>query len=105
MSYKIEQLNQSFKKALSEILVKEFPKVMPLTVTDFLINPSFTEAKVYLNTTPSLLSKVESKRTVIQDSFKHHLKTRYTPVLHFQLDDKYLDGIDNLFNKIAEHEN
>jgi ribosome-binding factor A len=97
---KIEQLNQSFKKALGEILIKEFPDVSPLYVTDFLINPSFTEAKVFLRTNPSILKKAEERRIVIQGSFKNHLKTRYTPVLKFQIDDNYLENLDNLFELI-----
>ena len=100
MNNRLEQLSIAYKKALGAILLKEFPHVASLTVIDVLIDPSGRTGRVWLSTTPETLKEVEERRGDIQGQLKEHVVTRYTPKFSFILDDKYLDRIDNLFNKI-----
>lgn len=104
MNNRLEQLSIAYKKALGAILLKEFPHLASLTVTDVLIDPSGKTGRVWLATTEEILKEVEQKRGDIQGQLKKHVITRYTPKISFVLDDRYLDRIDNLFDKI-DHEN
>lgn len=103
MNNKLAILNGSYKKALGAILLKEFPHLPTLAVTDVLIDPSGKTGRVWLSTTDEILKAVEQRRGDIQNQLKEHVVTRYTPSFTFLLDDKYLDRIDSLFNEI-EHE-
>ncbi len=84
-------------------MLREFPHVTNLTVTDVLIDPSGRTGRVWLATTLETLEEVEHKRGDIQAQLKKHVVTRYTPKLNFVQDDNYLNQIDILFNKI-DHE-
>ena len=97
---KLEQVNQSYKKALGQILLKEFPEIVELVVTDVLIDPSYTHGRVWLRTTPEILKQVTAKRPAIAAQLKQYVKTRYTPSLTFVLDKGELDTIDELFEQL-----
>lgn len=102
MANRLEQLNIAYKKALGTVLLKEFPQVLPLSVTDVLINPSTQSARVWLETTPETLRQVQAKRNEIQNAVNKLLSMRYTPKLTFMIDDHYLDHIDELFDELGE---
>lgn len=102
MKNKLEQVNQSYKKALGQILLKEFPETVDLVVTDVLIDPSYTHGRVWLRTTPELLEKVESKRPAIAAQLPRYVKTRYTPKLAFLMDAGELDKMDELFGQLEK---
>ena len=102
MNNRLEQLNIAYKKALGAILLKEFPHLPNLTVVDVLIDPSGKSGRVWLATTSEVIKEVEQHRGEIQSQLKKHVVTRYTPILTFILDDKYLDQIENLFDKIHD---
>lgn len=97
---KLEQNNQAYKKAIGEILLKELPGVLPLSVSDVLLDPSFQHGRVWLSTTPEILAQAEKKRSVIQVQLKAKIKGRYTPRLSFLIDDQYLGELDNLFDQL-----
>jgi ribosome-binding factor A len=97
---KLGYVNQSYKKALGQILLKEFENIVNLTVTDVLIDPSYTHGKVWLRTTPELLAEVEKRRGEIQASIKKYVQTRRTPRLSFFLDHGEIDKVDELFGHI-----
>ena len=101
MKRKLEQVNQSFKKALGQILLKAVPDADHLTVADVLIDPSLQHGRVWLKTTPSTLKRVEEKRPEIQRMLVRYVKTRYTPRLTFLTDDNYLDHLDDLFLQVG----
>lgn len=98
---KLEQINQSYKKALGAVLLKEFPDIIQLSVSYVLIDPSFQHGRAWLNTTPEILSQIERKRPEIQNLMKKHVKTRYTPKLTFELETGETEKLDELFNKIG----
>ena len=102
MDNRLEQLSISIKKALGAVLLKEFPHVPNLTITDVLIDPSERTGRVWLSTTPEILKEVEHRRGGIQGWLKTRVKTRFTPKLTFLLDDNYLRKIDNLFTEIEK---
>ncbi len=97
---KLEQNNQAYKKAIGEIILKVLPGVLPLTVSDVLLDPSFQHGRVWLSTTPEILKQVEAKRPEIQQQMKTKVAGRYTPRLQFLLDDHYLGKLDNLFKEV-----
>ena len=99
---KLEQYNQAFKKALGTIVYKVIPDIESFTVTDFLLDPSFMNARVWVKTTEPGLKRLEEKRADIQAQLKNYVKTRYTPKLTFILDDKYLDHLDALFSEVEK---
>lgn len=100
MKSKLEQNNQAYKKAIAELLTRLFPGVMPLSVTDVLLDPSFQHGRVWVATNPSTLKKIEEKRVEIQGGLKTKIASRYTPRLDFLLDDHYLDRLDSLFDEV-----
>lgn len=102
MKSKLEQNNQAYKRAIGEILVKVMPGVLPLAVSDVLLDPSFQHGRVWLSTTPEILKKVEEKRPEIQALTKTKVAGRYTPKLQFLLDDQYLGKLDHLFQAIEK---
>jgi len=104
MKTKLEQNNHAYKKAIGEILLKVFPGVLPLSVTDVLLDASFQHGRVWLSTTPEILKEVEKERIEIQGKLKTKIKGRYTPRLEFLLDDNYLEKMDELFEKVEVEE-
>lgn len=101
---KLEQINQAYKKALAQILVRELPHIVELTVSDVLIDPSYQHGRVWLRTTPEVLELVESKRSDILTQLTKFVKTRYTPKLTFLIDDGRIDRIEELLKEIATEE-
>ncbi len=97
---KLEQVNQAYKKALGQILVRELPDTIELTVADVLIDPSYQHGRVWLRTTPEILQEVEARRSAILTQLTKFVQTRYTPKLSFLIDDGGVDRIDGLFEKI-----
>jgi len=96
----IEKYNQAYKKAIASILLKELPNVMPLSVSDVLVDPSLKHGKIFVRTTPEILELIIAKRSAILTSLNKHVKTRFTPSFSFVMDDNYLEGLDNLYEKI-----
>ncbi|QQG50109.1 MAG: ribosome-binding factor A [Candidatus Berkelbacteria bacterium] len=97
---KLEQVNQSYKKALGAVLLREFPDIVELSVSYVLIDPSYQHGRVWLKTTPEILTKVENKRHEIQTAMKRYVKTRYTPKLAFLIETGEVEKIDELFSKL-----
>jgi len=101
---RIEQVNKALKKVLGEILLREFPDLLPLGVQDVLIDPPLERARVWLRTTAKILAEVEKKRQAIQLEIPKRVKLPRTPKLTFLLDDQYLDNLDQLFEKIEQQD-
>lgn len=99
---KLEQYNQAFKKAIGTIAYKLIPDIESFTVTDFLLDPSFMTARVWVKTTEAGFKKLEEKRADIQGELKNYVKTRYTPKLTFVPDDNYLERLDTLFSEVEQ---
>ncbi len=97
MKHKLEQFNQSLKKALGQILLKRYPEELTATVTDVLLDPSFQHGRVWVRCSPELLIKLNKQRGEVQSDIKLYLKTRYTPKLEFLIDDNYVEHLDQLF--------
>lgn len=97
---KLEQNNQAYKRAIGEILLKVLPGVLPLTVSDVLLDPSFQHGRVWLATNEKILKEVEAKRPEIQAQLITKIAGRYTPRLQFLMDDQYLGKLDNLFKEV-----
>lgn len=103
MKQKIEQLNQSYKKALGEVIQSEYPEE-GIMIEDVLLDPSMRQGRVWLMCTPKQLEKIQEKKGEIQRLVQDHLKTRYTPIIEFMITDDYLSQMDNLFTKIDDED-
>lgn len=80
------------------------PDLQELEIVDVLIDPSYEHGRVWLKTSVEGLAAIKSKRVDIQNQLSRYIKLRKTPKLTFIIDDRYLDHIDNLFNKIEDED-
>ncbi len=101
MKQKIEQLNQSYKKALGQVILREFAGE-GIVVEDVLLDPSMQHGRAWLICTEQQLAAVISRRSELQRLVQNHLKTRYTPKIEFLPSDNYLEKIDELINKAVD---
>ncbi|MBI4948135.1 hypothetical protein HY844_01065 [Candidatus Berkelbacteria bacterium] len=102
MKSKIEQVNIGIKKALPKVIYPLIPDLQELEIVDVLIDPSYDHGRVWLKTSVESFNEIKSKRVDIQNQLSRFVKLRKTPKLTFIIDDRYLDHIDNLFNKIED---
>ena len=102
MENRLEKLNIAYKKALGEVLLKEFSHVAHLSVSDVIIDPSTQTGRVYLATDPDILNLINQRRGDIQQQLTKYIQTRYTPKFSFVIDDNYLNHIDQLFDSIKK---
>lgn len=100
---KIEQLNQSYKKALGAVILREFAGE-GIVVEDVLLDPSMQHGRVWLVGSAEQLQQVIAKRGRLQRLVQNHLKTRYTPIIEFLPSDHYLEKIDQLINEVAHED-
>jgi ribosome-binding factor A len=98
---KIEQVSQSLKKALGQVLLKEFPHQTELAIADVLVDPNFKSARVWLRATRELMIQINKHRGKIQSELGKYIEGRYTPKLTFLVDDNYLEHLDELFYKLG----
>jgi ribosome-binding factor A len=101
-SHKLEQINQAYKKAISQVLLKLFPEPGEIVIGEVLIDPSMQHGKVWLSCSKEMLARVEKRRSEIQMMTQRYVKTRYIPKLYFFIDDKYTEHMEDLFEKIEE---
>ena len=99
MKQKIEQLNQSYKKALGEVIQKEYSGE-GIIIEDVLLDPSMQYGRVWLVCTTEQLDIIQKNKSNIQRLVQKHLATRYTPKIDFLISDDYLGKIDNLFSEV-----
>lgn len=104
MKQKIEQLNQSYKKALGAVLQEEFPGE-GIIVDDVLLDPSMQHGRVWLICHSDQLKHVVTKRSELQRLVQSRLKTRYTPKIEFLPKDEFIEKMDSLFDKLHADEN
>ena len=102
MNNRLEQKNVAYKKALGAILLKEFPHLTDLSLSDFLIDPSGATGRVWLSTSAENLEKVKTRRSHLQRELVKRVQTRHTPKLTFLIDDNYLNSVEKLFNHLHE---
>ncbi len=101
MKQKIEQLNQSYKKALGMVLQRKFSGE-GIIVEDVLLDPSMQHGRAWIICTTEQLQKVIAKRGELQRLVQNYLETRYTPKIEFLPRDNYLEKIDQLINEVAD---
>jgi len=101
---KIEQLNQSYRKALGQVLQSRYANE-GVIVDDVLLDPSLQHGRAWLICDQSHLTDITKNRSEIQRSVQEFLKTRYTPKIDFQIKDSYLDKMDRLFETVKKDEN
>jgi ribosome-binding factor A len=102
MKNKLEQVNQAYRKALGQILLRKFPEKVQLLVSDVLIDPSYHHGRVWLRTDHETLAQVVQQRSDIQQQLTRYVKTRYTPKLTFLIDEGDMDKIDDLFEEVKK---
>lgn len=113
MSFRVERLGTLLKKDLGEIIQRGFqPEGTFVTVTNVMVTPDLSIAKVYL----SVFSPGRDEQVVYQFIDDHVIQIRHKlagkiknqvrkiPELHFYADDtaEYVNKIQTLFNKVDE---
>ncbi|MEX0594778.1 MAG: hypothetical protein WD157_01615 [Patescibacteria group bacterium] len=99
MKQKLEQLNQSYKKALGLVLQKEYSGE-GVIVEDVLLDSSMQHGRAWLICSNSQLIDIQKHRGAIQANVQKYLQTRNTPKIEFLLRDGYLGKMEELFEKV-----
>jgi len=96
---KIEQLNQSYLRAISQIIMSKL-SVSNFTVTAVLVAASRQSAKVYIKADLETIKLLQLKSGQIQNELPKFIKSRYIPKLTILEDTDYSQRMDDLFEKI-----
>lgn len=109
MSQRLDRINELMKREISSIILKEFefPNCL-VTVSDVQVTQDLREAKVFVSVmggrTENVLSKLRSKRALIQSRAAKRVVLRTTPVLDFRIDNSADRGVNvvNLLDEVAK---
>lgn len=100
MKNKLEQLNQSYKKALGRIIPKLLSDEL-IIISDVLVAQNYRSARVWVKCGPEQIEKLRAKRREVQTTLKRFLRSRYIIVLEFLPDDDLIETMDKLFEKVV----
>ncbi len=113
-SLRMTRINELLKREIAGILEKiiERKSGSLISVTEVNTTPDLKFAKVYISILGPLQAKkeifksIEKHRALIQTSIASVIKIKYTPVLHFTLDNRFEAGdkVLSIINEI-EHQN
>ncbi|MBI1869948.1 MAG: 30S ribosome-binding factor RbfA [Chlamydiae bacterium] len=110
MKHRIPRVNELIRREISDMLQKDFydaPNQM-VTVTEVRTSKDLRNAKVFVSVyevdskKESIMSKIRKKALAIQRELGARIRLRYTPALHFELDEtgEQVDHLDQIFKKL-----
>jgi ribosome-binding factor A len=112
MSIRTERVASVIREEIGAILIREFGGGTPgfTTVTDVRMTPDLKIAKVYFSVfgdaavKKKTMAMLEGERAHIRQLVGSHLRMKFTPALHFYLDDTldHVDRINSLLKKIHD---
>ncbi len=114
MSVKLERMNSTFVKVISEILHNEIKdeNIKFVSVTGCEITNDLSYAKVYVTVFDNEKKKdtmkaLDKAKSFIRGEISKRVEIRHTPELRFIFDEsiEYGEKIEGLINKIHEKEN
>ncbi|MDA3798149.1 MAG: 30S ribosome-binding factor RbfA [Kiritimatiellae bacterium] len=104
-----ELVKEEITKAIYEIMDPTEFDLSSFTITRAIVSPGLRDAKVFVSIYQhegekhKQLNVIRKKSNKIQSLLNSRLSLKYTPRLHFQLDDSLESG-DNVLNIISELE-
>ncbi len=114
MSIRTDRVAGEIKQNLATLFQNDFSRLYTglLTITQVRMSPDLRVAKVYLSflgqTTPKeiIVKGITAEMPHIRAGLAQMMRLRYTPELHFYLDDtmEEVEKIERLFRKIKENE-
>lgn len=114
MSFRVERVNETIKMELSQLIEHELndPRIRDVVIgiTSVRTTPDMKYAKVYVSIfgdaqkKDEVMQVLEGAKGFLRKSIASALTTRYTPELHFELDDSvdYAMHIDKLLKEIND---
>jgi ribosome-binding factor A len=112
MSIRTERVASLIREEIGAILIREFGDRLPgfTTVTDVKMTPDLKIAKVAFSVfgndevKKKTMAALEGERAHIRQLVGSHLHMKFTPSLHFYLDDTldHVDRINSLLKKIHD---
>jgi len=94
MKHRLDRVNEVMKRELSDLLRREFTFAAKLvTIQQVDITPDLKQAHVYISVIGSLaesreaMAQLHDKRTALQHELAKRVVIKFTPQLHFHLDD------------------
>ncbi|MSP64457.1 MAG: 30S ribosome-binding factor RbfA [Ignavibacteria bacterium] len=110
MSIRMEKISSVVRHCIGEYLSREItsPPYNFTTVSDVVVSPDIRHAKIYISIfgnedqKKKTLNHITSKRNEIKHILGKHLQTKFTPAIHFYLDDtlEKVDHLEKLFKEI-----
>ena len=114
MSVRGEKIASLIKEELSMLFLYKLqdPALGLVTITSVKMTPDLNIAKIYLSAYEKdqrsvILQKVENIRGMIRSHIASRIKLRYTPEMHFYIDETldYVEKMEDLFKKIHKDDN
>lgn len=100
MKHRLERVKEVLKRELSEAIARELTFTATLvTVQTVDITPDLKHAHAYVSALGSdeeksaVITKLEENRVVLQHAISKRVVLKYTPHLHFRLDDSVERGL------------
>jgi len=109
MSQRIEKINELIRQKLSEIINREleFPENALITITRVETSPDIKYCKVFIIVLPdkfrgSILKILRKNSHNLRKILQKQLTTKFTPNLHFLLDEQeiFASEVDKLLDEI-----
>jgi ribosome-binding factor A len=99
MKHRLDRVNEVMKRELSELIQRELTFTAKLvTVQQVDVTPNLKQAHVYVGIIGNeeeqraAMAKLHDNRTVLQNELSKRVVLKYTPQLHFRLDDSIERG-------------
>ncbi|MEI7811583.1 MAG: 30S ribosome-binding factor RbfA [Ignavibacteria bacterium] len=114
MSLRTDKVARLIKEEVSRIFLHKLqdPVLGFITITDVKLTPDLKIAKIYFSVFQkegrnASLEKINEIKGLIRSELAHKIKLRFTPDLHFYIDDTtdYVEKMENLFKKIHKEDN
>jgi ribosome-binding factor A len=100
MKHRLERVNEVVKRELSELILRDlnFEPAVLVTVTAVDISPNLKQCHVYVSVIGAsyqksdVIAELEEHRTSLQRELSKRVVLKYTPHLHFKLDNSIERG-------------
>lgn len=99
MKHRLQRVNELLKRELSEIISRDLTFDTLVTVQQVDVTPDLKNAHVFVSAIGSdqtkavAITKIEQHRTGLQHTLSKRVVLKYTPHLHFHLDDSVERGV------------
>jgi ribosome-binding factor A len=110
MKHRLERVKELIKRELSDIITRNLSFTTLVTVQHVDITPDLKKAHIYISAIgdeparAAVMTKLEENRVMLQHEMSKRVIIKYTPQLHFHLDQSVERGVRiiNILNEIDE---